>query len=42
MCMNGYVCGSTHLSFLVPEKLPCVLYHLLISELRVGLLLAEG
>lgn len=29
------------LSFLVPEKLPCVFYHLLISELRVGLLLAE-
>lgn len=29
------------LSFLVPEKLPCVFYHLLVSELRVGLLLAE-
>lgn len=32
---------NTHLSFLVPEKLPRVFYHLLISELRVGLLLAE-
>lgn len=29
------------LSFLVPEKLSCVFYHLLISELRVGLFLAE-
>lgn len=32
---------NTHLSFLVPEKLPRVFYHLLIRELGVGLLLAE-
>lgn len=36
---NAYI--HAHLSFLVPEKLPRVFYHLLISELRVGLLLAE-
>lgn len=30
-----------HLSFLVPEKLPCVFYHLLVGELGVWLLLAE-
>lgn len=33
--------NNTHLSFLVPEKLPGVFYHLLVGELRVGLLLAE-
>lgn len=32
---------GAHLSFLIPEKLSRVFYHLLISELRVGLFLAE-
>lgn len=36
---NAFI--HSHLSFLVPEELPCVFYHLLIGELGVGLLLAE-
>lgn len=32
---------ATHLSFLVPEELAGVFYHLLVRELRVRLLLAE-
>lgn len=39
--MFGLNLCSTYLSFLVPEKLPRVFYHLLVSELGVGLLLAE-
>lgn len=33
--------NNTHLSFLVPEELAGVFYHLLVRELRVWLLLAE-
>lgn len=39
--MPSIIREGTHLSFLVPEKLPCVFYHLLIRELGVGLFLAE-